>query len=63
MIRDLNRTSPWWGPPCVSATCGGYPDFANLIGWGIVVGIPILAIVISFLFRDSNGVDEAAVSE
>lgn len=42
---------------------GGYPGFANLVGWGIVITIPVLAVIISFLVKEPPAGDEDVVSE
>jgi NSS family neurotransmitter:Na+ symporter len=40
---------------------GGYPPFATLIGWGMVISVPVLAVVLSRLI--GNRTDEEATSE
>jgi NSS family neurotransmitter:Na+ symporter len=35
---------------------GSYPFFANLVGWAVVVGLPVLSILVSYALRNHGGV-------
>jgi len=36
---------------------GSYPFLANLIGWAVVIGLPILSIIVSYALRNHDGIE------
>lgn len=41
----------------ITTPYGGYPLAANLFGWGLVVGIPVLSVLVSFALRNRGSVE------
>lgn len=41
----------------ITTPYGGYPLAANLIGWGLVVGIPIFSVIVSYAIRNRGDAD------